>query len=477
MAAALSARRGHLHSQNITVPGGYPMAFWNRRKEKTAPRRRVVVLGIDGVPYTLLQRLREEGRMPNLTGLIAGGVFKRMNSVYPTVSSVAWSSFMTGKNPAKHGIFGFVDRDPATLKTTIPTSRAMQSRTLWEILSDAGKRVVVMNVPVTYPPRQVNGILIAGFLSPSLDKVAYPPEMSQKLKEWGYRIDTDPWLARESKEKLLADVNDTFDRRVRTLFNLMEGEEWDYFHCHIMSTDRLFHFLWEQLEQNDPIYAPQFLAFMEKLDRLIGDVMSRLDDNTTLIVMSDHGFCTLDKEIYVNYWLQQQGWLQFDSPEPKSIEDMSASSIAYSLDPGRVFINLKGREKAGSVELTDYESWRERIAAAALELTDPDSGRRIFQRVARREEIYHGPLLDRAADLFLIPHNGFDPKGPVNKLTLTFKGPALVGMHTYDDASLIVAGQSIQRDDLWVADVMPTILELMDVERPAGLDGQSLLDA
>ena len=300
-----------------------------------------------------------KGACPILARLIAGGAFKRMNSVYPTVSSVAWSSFMTGKNPAKHGIFGFVDRDPATLKTTIPTSRAMQSRTLWEILSDAGKRVVVMNVPVTYPPRQVNGVLIAGFLAPNLNKVAYPPEMGQKLKEWGYRIDTDPWVARESKDKMLADVNDTFDRRVKTLFTLMEEEEWDYFHCHIMSTDRLFHFLWEQMEDNDPVYAPQFLAFMEKLDRLIGDVMSRLDEHTSLVVMSDHGFCTLDKEIYVNYWLQQQGWLQFDTAEPKSIEDMSSSSVAYSLDPGRVFINLKGREKAGSVEPADYESWRE----------------------------------------------------------------------------------------------------------------------
>jgi len=452
------------------------MAFWKRRKEKTPPRRRVVFLGIDGTPYTFLQRLLEEGRMPNLAKLVAGGAFKRMNSVYPTVSSVAWSSFMTGKNPAKHGIFGFVDRDPATLKTTIPTSRAMQSRTLWEILSDAGKRVVVMNVPVTYPPRQVNGVLIAGFLSPNLEKVAYPPEMGQKLKQWGYRIDTDPWAARESKEKLLADVNTTFDRRIETMFRLMEEEEWDYFHCHIMSTDRLFHFLWEQMETNDPEYAPQFLAFMEKLDQMIGDVADRLDDHTSLVVMSDHGFCTLDKEVYVNYWLQEQGWLQFDTDEPKSIADMSASSVAYSLDPGRVFINLKGREKAGSVEPGEYDAWRDRIAEAALELTDPDSGRQIFQQVARREDIYHGPLLEKAADLILIPHDGFDPKGPVNKSTLSFKGEALVGMHTYHDASLIVAGQRIVRDSLWVADVMPTILDLMGVRLPADLDGISLLD-
>ena len=361
------------------------------------------------------------------------------------------------------------------MKTTIPTSRAMKSRTLWEVLSDAGKRVVVMNVPVTYPPRPVNGVLIAGFLAPNLDKVAYPPEMNQKLKDWGYRIDTDPWLARESKDKLLADVNDTLDRRARTMFRLMDEEEWDYFHCHIMSTDRLFHFLWEQMEANDPVYAPQFLGFMEKLDAIIGNVIRRLNDQTTLVVMSDHGFCTLEKEVYVNHWLVQQGWLSFDVDEPKSIADMSSQSVAYSLDPGRIFINLKGREKAGSVETSDYESWRERIAAEAVKLRDPDSGRQMFKQVLRREEVYHGPLLERAADLILVPNNGFDPKGPVNKPMLTFKGPALVGMHTYDDASLIVAGNTINRNDLWVADVMPTILDLMDVPKPAALDGQSLL--
>jgi len=451
------------------------MGFLNRLKRTKTIRRRVFFLGIDGTPFTFLQRLLDEGRMPNLSKIIAGGAFKRMNSVYPTVSSVAWSSFMTGQNPAKHGIFGFVDRDPATLKTTIPTSRAMKSRTLWEVLSDAGKRVVVMNVPVTYPPRPVNGVLIAGFLAPSLDKVAYPPEMNRKLKEWGYRIDTDPWLARESKDKLLADVNDTLDRRARTMFRLMDEEEWDYFHCHIMSTDRLFHFLWEQMEANDPVYTPQFLGFMEKLDAIIGDVIRRLDDQTTLVVMSDHGFCTLEKEVYVNHWLVQQGWLSFDVDEPKSIADMSSQSVAYSLDPGRIFINLKGREKAGSVEASDYESWRERIAAEAVKLQDPDSGRQMFKQVLRREEVYHGPLLERAADLILVPNNGFDPKGPVNKPTLTFKGPALVGMHTYDDASLIIAGNTINRDDLWVADVMPTILDLMETPKPAALDGQSLL--
>jgi predicted AlkP superfamily phosphohydrolase/phosphomutase len=453
------------------------MGFLDRLKGSKKPaRRRLVVIGIDGTPYTFLQRLLAEGRMPNLSRLTAGGSLARMRSVHPCVSSVAWSSFMTGQNPGKHGIFGFVDREPATLKTFIPTSRNMRSRTLWEYLSDAGKRVIVINVPLTYPPRQVNGILIGDFLAPNVDKVAYPPEVSQRLKAWGYRIDTDPWLARESKDKLLADVNETFDRRVETMFHLMDEEEWDYFHCHIMETDRLFHFLWEQMATNDPVYAPQFLAFMGRIDQMLGQVMGRLDDDTTLIVLSDHGFCTLDKEVYINTWLAQQGWLRFAAPEPKSIADMHPDSIAYSLDPGRIFINLKGRERDGSVAPgQEYESWRRRIAGAALELRDPDSGRPLFQSALRREEIYSGPQLDQAADLILVPCAGFDPKGAINKPTLTYKGPALVGMHTYDDAALVIAGHAISRPDLWIGDVMPAILDLLGVSQPPDLDGRSAL--
>jgi len=382
---------------------------------------------------------------------------------------------MTGQNPGKHGIFGFVDRDPATLKTTIPTARAMKSRTLWEILGDAGRRVVVINVPLTYPPRPVNGILISCFLTPSLEKAAYPPEVVERLKSWGYRIDTDPWVARESKEKLLADVNDTFDRRVKTMFNLMDEEEWDYFHCHIMETDRLFHFLWEQMDSNDPTYAPQFLAFMEKMDAVLGQAMGRLDEQTTMIVLSDHGFCTLQKEVYVNHWLQEQGWLHFETDQPKSIAEMRPDSIAYSLDPGRIYINLRGREKDGRVAPEEYEDWRRRIAEGALALRDPDSGRPLFRQALKREEIYHGPWIEQAADLILAPHNGFDPKGALGKNTLTFKGPALVGMHTYDDALLAIAGKQLPPERCWIGDVMPTILEIMDAPAPADLDGRSLV--
>ena len=441
--------------------------------------RRVIVIGLDGTPYTFFQKAMTEGDMPNLARLLEEGSFRRINSVYPTVSSVAWSSFMTGCNPGKHNIYGFIDRHLGTYKTYIPTSRAMKADTLWEILSRVGKQVIVVNVPVTYPPRPVNGILVSGFLSPNVDKATYPPEKATVLKQLGYIVDADPWAARQSKDKALSEVNAAFDARVRTMFYLMDNEPWDFFQMHVMETDRLYHFLWELMETNDPVYAPQFMAFIHKIDDMLGQLQARLDDRTTLVMLSDHGFCTIKKEVYVNFWLEQQGWLKFEDGVPhdkRKLENLSAQAQAYSLDPGRVFINLRGREPRGNVAPgAEYKALRNEIAAAALELTNPDTGEKMIQKALKREEIYSGPQFEQAADLILVPFDGYDLKGPLGKNVLTFKGEELVGMHTYDDAALYIQGQRLCEGPIWVADPMPTILALMDVPIPPDVDGRNLL--
>jgi len=441
--------------------------------------RRVVVIGLDGTPYTFFQKAIAEGHMPNLARLVEEGGFRRINSVYPTVSSVAWSSFMSGRNPGKHNIYGFIDRRLGTYKTYIPTSRDMKTDTLWEILSRAGKRVIVVNVPVTYPPRPVNGILVGGFLSPNVDKATYPPEKAALLKQLGYIVDADPWAARQSKDKALSEVNAALDARIKTTFYLMDNEPWDFFQMHVMETDRLYHFLWQQMETNDPVYRPQFMAVIRKIDDMLGQLRARLDDHTTLVMMSDHGFCSIKKEVYINHWLEQQGWLKFEDGVPRDkrkLEDLSSQAQAYSLVPGRVFVHLSGREPHGSVAPgREYEALRDEIAASALELADPDTGERVIQKVLKREEIYSGPHFDQAADLILVPFDGYDLKGNLGKDNLTFKGEELVGMHTYDDAALYVRGETLCEGPIWVADPMPTILSLMGVPVPPDVDGQELI--
>lgn len=453
------------------------MSFLRKLFRNRAPR--VVVIGLDGTPYTFVQRMLAEGNMPNLARITADAGYARMHSVYPTVSSVAWSTYMTGLNPAGHGIFGFIDRVPGSYETTIPSSRQMAARMLWEILSDAGKRVIVINVPVTYPPREVNGILIGGFLSPRLERAVYPPHMAEQIQALGYRIDTDAWLARESKDKLFEDVTDCLVRRERTLLHLMDNEPWDFLQCHIMETDRLYHFSWEQYAAGDPTYAPRFHEIIRRIDELLGRVLERVEQaGAELIVLSDHGFTTLKYEVYVNAWLADVGWLALPDPRPERIQlqDVGPRCTVYSLDPGRLFLNLQGREPQGSVPQGEYEAWCDRVAEAAMaDLRDPETGEPMLQQVLRRREIYHGPGLERAADLILVPRDGYDLKGAFGRETLTFKGDALVGMHTYDDAMIAIRGRPIERRGFGIIDATATVLELMGVDAPAGLDSRSLL--
>ncbi len=459
------------------------MSFLDRlrgRERKSAARPRVCFIGLDGTPFSLLQRMMREGITPNIAALASTGSLRPMHSIYPWVSSVAWSSFMTGQNPAKHGIFGFVDRDPATGKTYIPTARNMVSPTLWDHLSQAGKRVVVVNVPVTFPPKPVNGVLVGCFLSPSLDKTVYPESLLPALKRLEYRIDTDPWKARESREAGMADILDALEKRLRTLFYLLENEAWDYFMMVIMETDRLHHFYFEPMEQNDPVWAPAFFDVYRRIDAAIGQVRAKLDDNTTLMLMSDHGFCSIKQEVFHNHWLAQEGYLKLNRP-PEQIKGpdlttLAPETLAYCLDPGRIFVNLKGREREGRVEPgAAYERLRDELIAGAEALRDPATGARMTAKAYRREELYDGPLLARAADIILAPVNGYDPKGALYKGVLTYKDKMMVGMHTYEDAMLYISGQNLPPGEVDIRAVMPTILHLLDAPAAPNVDCASLL--
>jgi predicted AlkP superfamily phosphohydrolase/phosphomutase len=439
-------------------------------------RPQVFVLGIDGVPFSLLHELVREGHLHNLGTILSQGSLKRMNSVLPCVSSVAWASYMTGMNPAKHSIFGFIDRVPKTMEMFIPTSSHMTAETLWEWLSRNGKRVVVVNVPGTYPPRMVNGILIAGFLCPDIDKIAYPRELAQELRAMGYRIDIDSWRARESKDDFLAEVNGALDKRFQAAFALMDRVDWDFFQLHIMETDRVNHFLLSEWQKGDPIYGPLFLKFYQRLDSYLGTLAGRITEETELIVLSDHGFCELKREVYLNHWLEQKGFLKMKKAVD-STGEIHPESRAYSLYPGRIYVNLEGREATGRVQNgREYETTRENLAEGLLGIRDPEDGAPIIKRVFKREEIYSGPYLVCAPDLVAIPHNGYDLKGNFARSGLTLSSE-VSGMHTCDDALLFVRDREIKREDsgFGIIDAYTVVLRLMNIKKPVGIDAQDLI--
>lgn len=431
------------------------------------------VLSIDGVPFSLLEEAFASRKMPDFARLSRQGGFTRMNSVIPTISSVAWATFMIGVNPGKHNIYGFVDRD-GEMRLSIPTSRDVKAKTLWERLNGQGKRTIVINVPVTYPPKPVNGILLSGFLSSTLDKACWPPDISHNLRTMGYVIDPDPWKAKDDKAGFLEDCFNALRARKEVALEFMRSEDWDFFMLHLMETDRVNHFYWDACEDGGSPYHRRFWEFYREVDQTIAEVHEALPKGCEFVILSDHGFCGIKKEVDINTYLRQSGLLGFrkDAKEPA---DIYPHSKAYSLIPGRIFINLKGRELTGSVKPRDYTEVREEIAATLLQLTDPETGAPIIQRAYEREELYDGPYFAGAADLIAHPHRGYDLKAKIGEKPL-FSQSHRVGMHTYDDASLFIKGHDLDSGRaISIVDVTPTIFDLMGVSIPNELDGRSLL--
>ena len=445
-----------------------------------------MVLSIDGVPFDLVRRMIDQGVMPNLGRLAQQGAMQMMRSVQPTVSCVAWGTYCTGKNAGKHGIYGFIDRKPDSYDLAFPNGAMMTSENLWEILSKADKRVFGMNVPSTYPPRRVNGILIGGFLTPTLDKAAYPPAVNSYLKSIDYQIDSDAMLARQDKKAMLDDLDKTLDTRVEAMFHFLDQEDWDFFHTHIMGTDRINHFIWEKMESDDPFFAPAFFRYYARIDEVIGKIIDRLPDDTPLMIFSDHGFCKIKYEVQLSHYLVEKGWTTpAEKPQhPLSIDP--AKSKAYCLIPGRIFVNLKGREPGGIVPLEEYQQTRQQLAADLMELRDPDTGDEVIRKVVMREDIYWSDstqdnpspqdvaratdTFGKAADLIAIPHDGYDLKlGLV--ADGVFKKTELEGMHTYHDATMISRGIELPPDNLEIMMLARPILQTLGVEPPADMDG------
>jgi len=181
------------------------------------------------------------------------------------------------------------------------------------------------------------------------------------------------------------------------------------------------------------------------------------------------------REVYINHWLREEGWLRFSKEPPESWSDIEGGAKAYSMDPGRVYLNLRGREPRGSVEPgEEYERVRKELAEGLSGLEDPETKESMVERVFKREELYTGGCYAQAPDLVVKPKRGYDLKGSIKKERLTDRGP-LVGMHTYDDAFLYIEGQRLSKRVAEIVDLMPTILHLMGVSAPDDLDGSSLI--
>ncbi|HWX42759.1 MAG TPA: alkaline phosphatase family protein [Blastocatellia bacterium] len=433
--------------------------------------KRVVVIGLDGTPFTLARRFIEDGTMPNLAALQRRGTLLQMDTSIPDISSVAWSSFMTGANPGRHGIYGFLDLQPGSYKIYFPNSRHIRAETLWDAAGRNGCRSLVINVPSTYPARPIEGMLVAGFVAVDLNKATYPQELVPTLREMDYRIDVDARKVQQSHDALMEDILVTLDRRIKVLLHLFDNEKWDLFVGVITETDRLQHFFMDAAESEGSKYHSAFRDFYSKVDGFLGQIADRLRDET-LFIMSDHGFTPIEKQVYLNRWLVDNGYLKLKE-NARSIEDIEAGSTAFALDPGRIYINRKGKYPGGNVDEAAAGGLIDEIGRSLRTITS--DGNPVVKRVYRRDELYSGPCFGLAPDLCVQSNYGYDLKGAVNKKELMDR-EVFTGMHTQDDAMLYVseAAEALAADRPHITDVASSVLDRLGLPVPGGMDGRSV---
>ncbi len=444
--------------------------FSKRKQKQNDKKEKVVVLGIDGVPYSLFSRFIQDGVMPNLTGLAKRGTLTDMTASIPEVSSTSWSTFMTGVNPGRHGIYGFTELQKGTYKWRFPNSYDIRSDTLWDIVSRNNKKSIVLNVPSTYPARELNGVLIAGFVALDLKKATYPESAYEYLKSIGYKLDVDTRKARESLDAFAEEIYSAFDIRKKAIFHFFDTSEWDLFIGVITETDRLHHYLWIALTDDVHPQHNFFIDFYKKLDTFIGEFYDRVGDDIPFIMISDHGFTKIKKEIYLNAWLRHAGYLKFTKDNPESLEDMHGESRVFVLDPARFYIHMQGKYPNGSVHENEYDTVRKKLKEELLSLAV--EGERVIKTVMFKEELYSGSLYDDAPDIIALPYEGYDLKGSISKTHIAGNGD-LTGGHTREDAVFYI-NREIHRKDVNIIDVGPTIISLMDING-YNFDGKSLL--
>lgn len=401
------------------------------RQDSAVRPDRLIIVGLDGVPFGLLADFAGRGVMPNIQRIIQTGIFRAMRSTVPEISSVAWSSIITGCNPAEHGIFGFVDLVPNSYKIRFPNFYELRSPPFWTLV---GGKSVIINVPATYPVRTMNGVHISGFVSIDINRSVYPPSLIPELQKLGYRLDVDAEKAHKDMGLFLEDLDQTLAARIRAYEYLWGYTDWKVFMLVFTGTDRLMHFLWDAGEDHSHKYHSYFVEYFRKLDQVIGDVCSRLSQGDALILLSDHGFGRLEKDVYVNFLLAREGFLRFCGSEP-SLTNIDYQTKAFALDPGRIFVNLQGKYPAGSVTAADKSRCVEELEQlfSALEF----EGRKVIKHIYRKEQVYSGPLLADAPDIILIADKGFNLKGSLASNQLFARGP-FTGKHTYDDAFLLI---------------------------------------
>lgn len=484
---------------------------------------RVLVIGLDGATWDVLDDFLLDSHMPNLKKLKADGYSGVLKSTDPPVTPAAWTTFITGCQPYTHGVLGFKDYSFKDDHLSISSAASCAVPTMWEELSQQGYKVASINVPWTYPCRQVNGFMVAGYGVPDTQvQFTYPADFKNKLLENipDYRILAN-WEQSDDYDREKFDVNVSrvercFEQRLETAKIINDKLSWDVLMVQFQDIDLIQHHVWPYLDKNTRDKYPferdrLFLAF-KRLDQAVGGLLELVDDGqSAVVVVSDHGFGKMLGSIRANMLLYKWGYLKFKSSfsrmfrrlrrnlnpildteggsvpiEIKTPVDWKRSKamVMYAAMNGHVYLNVKGRNPYGIVGRgREYDDIIEDLRAKFSRVTHPVTGENMFSKVLTPAELYNADFerVEKLGDLILVAKPGYivhqstTRKGNPIKLQ---PNESLAGCH-YCNGMYIIHGSEFRtgRDKpAHIVDLAPTIYASLGAKLPAYLDGKVIHD-
>jgi len=501
---------------------------------------RTLIIGLEGSTFDILRPLIRAGCLPNLSQLMSQGVYGSLDS-WPNINSASsWSSVVTGYNPGQHGIFSI--SDASIQKGTawhFMTASERKKDPFWRLLSESGQYVGIINVPISYPADCIHGFMLAGVDAPSVHSrgFAHPPDLLDELRGQGidYIIDvpTVGVVSHRETHQCPVQVQRMVDAQACTILHLMKTRPWDVLMAVFTASEKVQHFFYPDhhgsVDNSD--WKP-IRQLYEQIDDFLGKALGLINDHTTILIISNHGFGPAHSSPnFLNPLFSQLGFLSYRHDQihfkerwlkkllfysrrfvplnlqkplamvfPKLYQsalqerlysnvDWSKSRVFAPPYGRKIYINLQGRQPKGSVSPKDYDSLCEQVRQILFNLTDPSTGKPLVRGVYRYEDLYHGPYRDRDADLFIrwdddVRYDSvcyMDERKPIIVPNPKPKGVRkwITGWNR-PNGIFIATGEGIKRKShvtgAHIYDIFPTIFYLQNLPVPSDTDGKVLTD-
>ncbi len=430
---------------------------------------RLLAVGVDGWSFRVLDPWLRDGSLPHLARLMERGRHGVLKSTMPPLTPPAWYASLTGVNPGRQNIFGFF-RPPRERYAKEPISAAdLRAAAVWDHLGREGKRSVILFLPLSYPPRRLNGIMVSGFLTPDgAEDWACPAEVMAEIGRAvpGFRLNLDHRLIRLGRlDEFFREAVAVLEGQTAAAVHLIGATPWDFFFVHLHDVDSVTHLFWKHQDPRHPGYREgsphraRLREYYQAVDESLGRLVRAAGEGTGVLVYSDHGFMPAYRWLAVNRWLADRGYLKLAGrrglglksalarlglgreklsfwagrlglgglarrlpaavkgavPQTRFSFNNLAPHVDWSLtrafflsaSEGSLYANILGREPAGILGREEAARTIGEIREGLLDLKDPGTGRRVLAGAFRREEIFSGPYADSSPDLVLLPDEGY----------------------------------------------------------------------